>query len=113
MPIDCSKERHQISKGFLEEAKSIAENNIRRFGAFAEMDIPIVGLEPSEILTLRDEYVDLCDDESVQLAEKIAAKSFLFEEFLYTELAARSEERRVGEGCRCRWGRAASERRNG
>src|SRR5690625_8020826 len=52
------------------------------------MDIPIVGLEPSEILTLRDEYVDLCDDESVQLAEKIAAKSFLFEEFLYTELAA-------------------------
>src|SRR5690625_2850829 len=80
--------RPQISKGFLEEAKSIAEKNIRRFGAFAEMDIPIVGLEPSEILTLRDEYVDLCDDESVQLAEKIAAKSFLFEEFLYTELAA-------------------------
>ncbi len=80
--------RPQISKGFLEEAKSIAEKNIRRFGAFAEMDIPIVGLEPSEILTLRDEYMDLCDDESVQLAEKIAAKSFLFEEFLYTELAA-------------------------
>lgn len=80
--------RPQISKGFLEEAKSIAEKNIRRFGAFAEMDIPIVGLEPSEILTLRDEYMDLCDDESVQLAEKIAAKSFLFEELLYTELAA-------------------------
>src|SRR5690625_217342 len=80
--------RPQISKGLLEEAKSIAEKNIRRYGAFAEMDIPIVGLEPSENLTLRDEYVDLFDDESVQLAEKIAAKSFLFEEFLYTELAA-------------------------
>lgn len=80
--------RPQISKGFLDEAKAICEENIRRFACFTELDIPIVGLEPSEVLTLRDEYVDLCDDKSVKHAEEVAAKSFLFEEFIYTELAS-------------------------
>lgn len=80
--------RPQISKGFLKEAKSICAKNIHRFFAFADMDIPIVGLEPSEILTLRDEYLDLCDESELKKAEEIAAKSFLFEEFIYTELAS-------------------------
>lgn len=80
--------RPQISKGFLKEAKSVTEENIRRFSVFADMGIPIVGLEPSELLTLRDEYVDLCDEKSLETAEKVAAKSFLFEEFIYTELAS-------------------------
>lgn len=85
--------RPQISKGFLKEVKEICEKNISRFAPFAEMDIPIVGLEPSELLTLRDEYLDLCDERSIRKAEKIAAKSFLFEEFIHTELAAADVEK--------------------
>lgn len=80
--------RPQISKGFLKEAKTICRENIDRFSAFAEIDIPIVGLEPSEVLTLRDEYLDLCEEEEIKKAEEIAAKSFLFEEFVYTEMAS-------------------------
>jgi Fe-S oxidoreductase len=76
----------------LKEAKSICIENIHRFSAFADQDIPIVGLEPSEVLTLRDEYLDLCEEEDIKKAEEIAAKSFLFEEFIYTELV--SEERK-------------------
>lgn len=80
--------RPQISKGFLKEAKSICDENIHRFFAFADMNIPIVGLEPSEVLTLRDEYLDLCNESDIKKAEEVAAKSFLFEEFLYTELVS-------------------------
>ncbi|MDZ7718007.1 MAG: FAD-linked oxidase C-terminal domain-containing protein [Balneolaceae bacterium] len=88
--------RPQISKGFLNEAKSICERNIKRFSSFADMNIPIIGLEPSELLTLRDEYLDLCEESDIKKAEEIAAKSFLFEEFLHTELAS-EEPRELGE----------------
>jgi Fe-S oxidoreductase len=74
--------RPQISKGFLDEAKEICETNIRRLIPFAEQDIPIVGLEPSEILTLRDEYTDLCGDDLLAKSQTIAANTFLWEEFL-------------------------------
>ncbi|MDX1640628.1 MAG: FAD-linked oxidase C-terminal domain-containing protein [Balneolaceae bacterium] len=89
--------RPQISKGFLKDAKSICLENINRFSTFADQDIPIVGLEPSELLTLRDEYLDLCEEEDIKKAEEIAAKSFLFEEFVYTELAS-EESKNFGEG---------------
>ena len=88
--------RPQISKGFLKDAKSICLENINRFSTFADQDIPIVGLEPSELLTLRDEYLDLCEEEDIKKAEEIAAKSFLFEEFVYTELAS-EESKNFGE----------------
>lgn len=80
--------RPQISKGLLDEATKICEENIKRYYPFAEMGIPIVGLEPSEILTLRDEYTDLCSDDDLGKAQLIAENSFLWEEFLTTELAA-------------------------
>jgi Fe-S oxidoreductase len=80
--------RPQLSKGFLKEAAHICTENINRFTPFADMDIPIIGLEPSEVLTLRDEYVDLCDEYDLKKTEEIASKSFLFEEFIYTELAS-------------------------
>ena len=55
-----------------------------------------MGLEPSEILTLRDEYTDLCSDDDLEKAQLIAENSFLWEEFLTTELAA-SEPMDLGE----------------
>lgn len=74
--------RTQISKGLLDHAKKVIEQNIEYLKPFIEQDIPIIGLEPSEILTLRDEYLDLCDPENLESARGIAAKTFLFEEFL-------------------------------
>ncbi|MDZ7758313.1 FAD-binding and (Fe-S)-binding domain-containing protein [Rhodohalobacter sp.] len=80
--------RPQISKGFLDEAKEICEENIHRLTTFADQKIPIVGLEPSEILTLRDEYTDLCSDDLLPNAKLISDHTFLWEEFLATELVA-------------------------
>ncbi len=73
--------RPQISKGMLRHAKAILDQNLPVLSAYAEQQIPIVGLEPSEILTLRDEYLDLCDDNQLEKAEKIAEHSYTFEEF--------------------------------
>tara|TARA_R110000868_G_scaffold304437_3_gene565001 strand:+ start:18953 stop:21799 length:2847 start_codon:yes stop_codon:yes gene_type:complete len=74
--------RPQLSKGFLKDAKKIAEKVIKELSHFAEQDIPIIGLEPSEILTLRDEFVDLCDEELLSQAKVLASNSFTFEEFI-------------------------------
>jgi len=79
--------RPQLSKGFLDEVKTLCELNVKRLVPFAEQEIPIIGLEPSELLTLRDEYLDLCSEEELKNATLIADKTYLFEEFLAAELA--------------------------
>ncbi len=89
--------RPQLSKGFLDDAAEICRENIKRYFPFAERDIPIVGLEPSEILTLRDEYTDLCSEADLEKARSISANSFLWEEFLAAELSA-SDTLPIGNG---------------
>lgn len=78
-PIESG--RTQISKGLLQQARQIAVNNIERLYNDALL-YPMVGPEPSEILTFRDENLDLCNEEQMQRAEKIASQSFMFEEFI-------------------------------
>ncbi|MEL7832748.1 FAD-binding and (Fe-S)-binding domain-containing protein [Fodinibius sp. Rm-B-1B1-1] len=79
--------RPQISKGMLDHAKEILDQNLPKLATFAEQDIPIVGLEPSEILTLRDEYLDLCDEDQVHSAQIVGKNSYMFEEFVTQILA--------------------------
>ncbi|HEV8437166.1 MAG TPA: FAD-linked oxidase C-terminal domain-containing protein [Methylomirabilota bacterium] len=74
--------RPLISKGMLAEAKSHAEWNVAQLGPWVARGVPIVGLEPSCLLTLRDEYVDLLRTEE---ARRVARSSFLLEEFLLVE----------------------------
>lgn len=74
--------RTQMSKGLLTQAKRITGENITKLHDFAKNGIPIVGLEPSEILSLRDEYLDLCDEKYLKKANTIANQSFMAEEFL-------------------------------
>jgi len=71
--------RPMISKGLLQKAKENAAYNVDRLVRYAEQGIPIVGLEPSCILTFRDEYPDLLDDPR---AARLAKGTFLIEEFL-------------------------------
>lgn len=74
--------RPQISRGLLDEAKEICRRNIERLHPIVQAGIPIVGLEPSELLTLRDEYLDLCPQEQLEAAEEVAGNSWLWEEFV-------------------------------
>ena len=71
--------RPMISKGLLEEAREKARRNVDLLVPYVQEGIPIVGCEPSCLLTLRDEYPDLLRD---QASKDVAASSFLIDEFL-------------------------------
>jgi len=73
-----------ISKGFLEQAKDLANKNVSIFKGKISSETPLVGLEPSAILTFRDEYKRLADDKTS--AEDIAKYAFIIEEFLAQEV---------------------------
>jgi Fe-S oxidoreductase/FAD/FMN-containing dehydrogenase len=77
--------RPMISKGLLTEAKSLLHAQLDALGPYAAAGIPIIGLEPSCILTFRDELPDLIDDPRTKI---LAAHTFLFDEFLAKELRA-------------------------
>jgi Fe-S oxidoreductase len=69
-----------ISKGMLKRAREAAHRNLQALYPFAEKGIPIVGLEPSCLLTFRDEYREFFPSD--RLAEAVAGASRLLEEFL-------------------------------
>jgi len=71
--------RPHLSKGLLNDARRLAEENVQLLYPHVAAGVPIVGLEPSCLLTLRDEYLDLVPGEK---AKTVAAHSFLWEEFL-------------------------------
>ncbi|MDH5414698.1 MAG: 4Fe-4S dicluster domain-containing protein, partial [Flavobacteriaceae bacterium] len=75
--------RSHISKGFLDQAKILANNNIEIFKGIVTSNTPLVGIEPSAILSFRDEYLRLANDKKG--AQKIAANTFTFEEFIKSE----------------------------
>ncbi len=72
--------RPMISKGLVDKARAAAQDCVEKLAPFAEQGIPIVGLEPSCLLTLRDELLMLLPQEP--RAKKIAENAFLFEEFM-------------------------------
>jgi FAD/FMN-containing dehydrogenase/Fe-S oxidoreductase len=75
--------RSFISKGFLKQAKAICNLNVAIFKDLITEETPLIGIEPSAILTFRDEYIRLADDTAS--AERIAKNAFTFEEFLAKE----------------------------
>ena len=75
--------RSQISQGFLSRARELIENAIDTLYPFAENGLAIVGLEPSELLTLRDEAPDLFKERALKKrVERVSGRSFLFDEFI-------------------------------
>ncbi|MFV8282166.1 FAD-binding and (Fe-S)-binding domain-containing protein [Christiangramia marina] len=77
--------RSYLSKGFLAEAKNLANENIRIFNPLINKETPLLGVEPSAILSFRDEYLRLADDK--KSANELSENCFIIEEFLKQELA--------------------------
>jgi Fe-S oxidoreductase len=75
--------RTYLSKGFLEEAKKIADINVTIFKDLVSTNTPLIGIEPSAILTFRDEYLRLATDK--EAAGKVAKNAFTIEEFFKKE----------------------------
>jgi len=73
--------RPMISKGLVDKARKAAQDTIEQLAPLAEQGIPIVGLEPSCLLSLRDEYFYLLphDQKRVKL---VAEQCYTFEEFI-------------------------------
>lgn len=79
-PLCCG--RTFLSAGLVEQAKSEARRTLDALMPFVKRGVDIVGLEPSCLLTLRDEFLQYgYGIEAVQLSEH----AFLFEEFLVKE----------------------------
>ncbi|MFM1820088.1 MAG: (S)-2-hydroxy-acid oxidase [Bacteroidota bacterium] len=81
--------RAYLSKGMLDEARVLAMQNVRLWSSLISENTPLVGIEPSAILTFRDEYPDLVSDEWVDRAQDLAKNTLLLEEFIAREADAK------------------------
>ena len=79
-PLCCG--RTFLAAGLVDQARSELERTVAALAPFAARGVPIVGLEPSCLLTLRDELLSLRNDE---VAKQVAGQAVLFEEFLVRE----------------------------
>jgi len=87
LPKHDESGRTYLSKGLVRDAKQLAIRNVKTFrDLLAKNPAPIVGIEPSAILTLRDEYLDLVPPELRPDAERVAENAYLFEEFIAQEM---------------------------
>ncbi|MBW7970265.1 FAD-binding and (Fe-S)-binding domain-containing protein [Bradyrhizobium sp. BR 10289] len=82
-PLCCG--RTFLSAGLVDEARSELDRLVTVFAPFAARGVPIVGLEPSCLLTLRDELASLRKDND---AKAVGAHALTFEEFLVREAEA-------------------------
>ena len=82
-PLCCG--RTFLAAGLVEEARVEARRLVEAVEPFAARGVPIVGLEPSCLFTLRDELLCLFPRQAV---ETVSRQALLFEEFLARELAA-------------------------
>lgn len=85
IPDHLESGRAFMSKGLLKTAKKIAEKNILALRELVTAETPLVGIEPSAILSFRDEYPDLVDASLRDDARRLAANSFIFSEFVAAE----------------------------
>jgi len=82
-PLCCG--RTFLSAGLVDPARTELDRLVQTYAPFAARGVPIIGLEPSCLLTLRDELLSLRNDET---AKTISAHALLFEEFLVREAQA-------------------------
>ncbi len=78
--------RTWLSKGLIRRARDIANHNIRALQSLITSDTPLIGIEPSAILTFRDEYPDLADDSLLAGATLLACNSYLIDDFIAREI---------------------------
>ncbi len=76
--------RALFSKGLLKKAKKLVDKNVEILSVEVSNETPLIGIEPSALLSFRDEYIDLATNQSS--AKQIAENCYLFEEFLANEI---------------------------
>jgi len=82
-PLCCG--RTFLASGLVDQARAEARRTMAALRPYVERGLPIIGLEPSCLYTLRDEFKSMLPGAA---AEALAARAMLFEEFLAAELQA-------------------------
>ena len=88
IPKHVESGRAAISKGNLKLAKKFALKNVNLLKDKISEQTPLVGIEPSCILSFRDEYPDLVPAEMRLEAQQLGRNALLFDEFIMREVAA-------------------------
>lgn len=88
IPRHVESGRAAISKGCLKLARKYAVRNVEELAPLISDETPLVGIEPSCILSFRDEYPDLVPAELRARAKSLASNCLLFDEFIVREVEA-------------------------
>ena len=86
IPKHVESGRAAISKGCLKLAKKYATRNVELLADIVTDNSPLVGIEPSCILSFRDEYPDLVPIAMRKKAKQLGNNALLFDEFLVREM---------------------------
>lgn len=86
IPHHYESGRAAISKGNLKHAKKCARRNVSALSDIITEYTPLVGIEPSCILTFRDEYPDLVEPDQRGETKRLAANCLLYDEFIMNEI---------------------------
>jgi Fe-S oxidoreductase len=86
IPNHLESGRTYLSKGLVIEAQKLAKNNVEKLKGLITAETPLIGIEPSAILTFRDEYLSLVPANLKAEAQSIAQNTFMFEEWFTGEI---------------------------
>lgn len=87
IPKHMESGRTFLSKGMVRKVKEIANYNVANLSKLISEEVPLIGIEPSTILTFRDEYPDLVDKSLQQSAKLLGKNAMLLEEFIISEVS--------------------------
>ena len=86
IPKHLESGRTYLSKGLLRKARQIANFNIEHLSEIISKETPLIGIEPSTILSFRDEYPELAERSLQAKAKDLAKNVLMLEEFIVGEM---------------------------
>lgn len=87
IPEHIESGRAWLSKGLIRHAKKIADKNVELLIPLISEETPLIGIEPSAILTFRDEYPELVSEKNIEAAYYLKKHTYLIDEFIAREAA--------------------------
>ncbi|MBB3208098.1 FAD/FMN-containing dehydrogenase/Fe-S oxidoreductase [Rhodopirellula rubra] len=88
IPDHLESGRSSLSKGLLRNSRDIAKQNVAMLREVVSVREPLIGIEPSAILSFRDEYPQLVGEAARDDAARLSENCFLFDEWLAREIEA-------------------------
>jgi len=88
VPRHADSGRAQLSTGLVRAARDLAVANVEALDPVVTDEAPLLGVEPSAILSFRDEYPDLVPEHLAAAARRLAGRTLLIDEFLAREARA-------------------------